>query len=130
MPIRKDVVMNRHRVIASFALLVPLAACVGADPSGNVGPGSAAPDAEVVVMRDDEFDPGTLELEAGETVTVEVRNDGGSWHDFTLEEVGLSTGVVRPGEVMTPTFRVPDGATEYRCTIHADMTGEIVGVRR
>jgi plastocyanin len=122
--------MNRRLVIAAFALLIPLAACVGAEPSGDVAPGAAGLDAEVVVMRDNAFDPGTLELKAGENVTVEVRNDGGSWHDFTIEAVGLSTGVVRPGEVMTATFLVPEGATEYHCTIHADMTGEVLGARR
>jgi plastocyanin len=122
--------MNRHLVVAVLVLLVPLAACVGADPSGDVASGPAGTDAEVVVMRDNRFDPGTLELEAGETATVEVRNDGDAWHDFTVEGVELSTGVVRPGEVMTATFRVPEGATTYRCTIHPEMTGEIVAERR
>jgi plastocyanin len=122
--------MSRRLSAFVALLLVPLAACVGADPSGDIGPGPGGPDAEVVVMRDNEFDPAVLDLDAGATVTVEVRNSGGSWHDFTVDAVGLSTGVVRPDEVMTATFRVPEGTTEYRCTIHPDMSGEIVGARR
>ena len=118
------------RIVVTLAALgVGLVACQPADPSGDVGPGPADPGAPTVTMHDNEFEPETLELPAGEEVTVEVRNEGSTVHDFTIDDVELSTGGVDPDEVMTATFVVPEGSTEYRCTIHAGMSGELVGVR-
>ena len=59
-------------------------------------------------------------------MTVEVRNDGSNGHNFTIDELDLSTGTVEPGQVVTATLEVPDGTTEFRCTFHPGMRGEIV----
>jgi plastocyanin len=78
------------------------------------GPGGS--DAVQVTLHDDEFEPDVLELEAGTDVTVEVRNDGSNGHNFTIDELDLSTGIVEPGQVVMATFEVPDGTIGYRCT--------------
>jgi hypothetical protein len=62
-------------------------------------------------MHDDEFAPKDLHLEAGEAVSVEVRNDRNQGHNFTIDELDLSTGTLEPGDVMTATFVVPNGTT-------------------
>lgn len=112
-------------LIAAVALATVLVACAR-EPSGEVhrGPGEAR--AIDVVMQDDTFGPDRLELEAGTEVTVEVTNEGGNGHNFTIDELDLSTGTVEPGEVMTATFTVPNGTTAFRCTFHPGMRGEIV----
>jgi len=94
--------------------------------SGDVHQGSAGPDAVEVVQHDDAFEPEALHLEAGTEVDVEVRNEGSDGHNFTIDALDLSTGTVEPGHVVTATFVVPNGTTEYHCTFHPGMRGEIV----
>ncbi|MGH2636381.1 MAG: cupredoxin domain-containing protein [Actinomycetota bacterium] len=110
-----------------LALATVVAACQGAERSGNIGTGPGGPDAMPVMMVDSAFEPDALELQAGAEVTIEVTNDGDASHDFTIDSLDLSTGVIEPGGVMTATLTVPDGPTEFRCTIHGGMRGEIVG---
>jgi plastocyanin len=94
--------------------------------SGDVRDGTASDDAVEIVLEDDAFVPDVLRLDAGEEIDVEVRNDGSYGHNFTIDALDLSTGTVDPGEVMTTTFVVPNGTTEFRCTFHPGMDGEIV----
>ena len=53
---------------------------------------------------------------------VEVLNEGSNGHNFTID--ALDT--VEPGQVVTATFVVPSGTTEYHCSFHPGMRGEIV----
>jgi plastocyanin len=105
--------------------LVALTGCAR-DRSGDVHEGPAGPDAVEVVQHDDAFQPEALHLEAGTKVAVEVRNEGSNDHNFTIDALDLSTGTVEPGHVMTATFTVPNGRTEFHCTFHPGMRGEIV----
>jgi plastocyanin len=115
----------RAAVIVASLALVALTAC-SRERSGDVHNGAGGPDAISVTLHDDEFAPDVLHLDAGTDVEVEVRNDGGNQHNFTIDDLDLSTGTVEPGNVVTASFTVPDGTTEYHCTFHPDMTGEIV----
>ena len=116
---------SRTSVVVLAAAFMPLAACAH-ERSGEVHDGPGGSDAVVVTAHDDEFDPAALELDAGDQVSVEVHNDGSSRHNFTIDSLDLSTGTVEPGRVVTATFVVPEGTTEYRCTFHPGMHGEIL----
>lgn len=105
---------------------VALAACGGASPaSGDVRMGEGDADAVKVVASDNDFEPATLELDAGAEVTVEVYNDGEAAHNFVISQVDLSTGTIEAGQVATATFTVPDEPVSYVCTFHSGMGGEI-----
>jgi plastocyanin len=116
---------SRTSVIVFVIALPGLTAC-SRERSGDVQDGEAGADAVEITLQDDEFAPDVFELEAGTEVTVEVRNDGGYGHNFTIDSLDLSTGTVEPGQVVTATFVVPDGTTGFRCTFHPGMDGEIV----
>lgn len=109
----------------SIGALLLVGAC-SRDPSGNVRPGHGGRDAIPVVMVDSEFRPDQLQLEAGDRVTIEVTNEGDGAHNFTIDDLDLSTGTIAPGDVMTATFVVPQGTTNFRCTFHPGMDGTIV----
>lgn len=94
-------------------------------PSGDVSKGPGPGDAVQLVAEDSAFVPSTLELPAGDEVTIEVTNDDTIPHDFTIESIDLSTGVIEAGDVTTVTFTVPDSETEFLCTLHSRMTGRI-----
>ncbi len=115
-----------HASVVTLAVtLVALTGCAR-ERSGDVHEGAAGSDAVEVVLQDDAFVPDGLRLEAGTEVDVEVRNEGSNEHNFTIDALDLSTGTIEPGHVMTATFVVPNGTTEYHCTFHPDMRGQIV----
>jgi plastocyanin len=115
----------RASILALSVTLVALTGCAR-ERSGDVRSGVGSADAVKVALHDDEFEPDVLRRRPGTEVSVEVRNEGGQGHNFTIDELDLSTGTVEPGNVVTATFTVPEGTTEYRCTFHPGMTGEIV----
>lgn len=98
-------------------LVVVLAACGG---SGE----SAAPVAttEVVMPKSYRFDPKTIEVDAGATVT--WRNEDNFTH--TVEVEGQDDHKVKPGESVSIEF--PESGTfEYVCTLHShDMRGKVI----
>jgi plastocyanin len=110
-------------VVVTFVVLT---GC-GAEASGNVSAGPGGPDALPVVAVDNRFEPERLELRAGDEVEVEITNEGGTTHDFTIEGLDLSTGPIEPGEVATATFTVPGGETTFVCTLHGGMEGSVTG---
>jgi plastocyanin len=114
----------RLLAVAGIALL-GLSACNSSEPTGNVAEGAAPADSIKIVMGDESFDPGTLNLQAGKEVTVEVTNDDDTPHDFAIESLELNTGTIEAGEVANATFTVPDEGLEFVCTFHPDMTGRI-----
>jgi nitrite reductase (NO-forming) len=117
-------------VITVTALGVALAACSNSsDPVGNVASGPATGDAAKIEAVDgDRFTPATLELPAGEEVTIEITNTDDRAHDFAIEAADLNTGTIQAGAVATATFTAPEGTTEFVCTFHRGMTGTIEGV--
>lgn len=116
----------RLLAVAGVALL-GLAACNSSEPQGDVAMGGSSDDdaIQIAMVDDQAFDPGTLKLNAGEEVTVEVTNDDSTAHDFAIESLDLTTGTVEADEVATATFTVPDEGVEFVCTFHSDMTGRI-----
>jgi plastocyanin len=116
---------SRAAIVTLGVTVVALTAC-SRERSGDVHEGATGSDAVEVVLQDDAFVPDDLSLRAGTEVDVEVRNEGSNGHNFTIDALDLSTGTVEPGEVVTATFTVPSGTTEYHCTFHPGMRGEIV----
>ena len=117
-------------VITVTALGVTLAACSNSsDPVGNVASRPATGDAvKIQAVDGHRFTPATLDLPAGEEVTIEITNTDDRAHDFAIEAADLNTGTIEAGAVATATFTVPEGTTEFVCTFHRGMTGTIEGV--
>ncbi|HEX6262870.1 MAG TPA: cupredoxin domain-containing protein [Actinomycetota bacterium] len=113
-------------LIAASVLL--LAACGGDDDPTVEGGGDAGGAGDIqVAMVDNSFAPSTLELTAGEEVTISTPNNGQNPHSFTIDDLGVDTGVLEAGEGSEVTFTVPEGETQYYCTVHGAevMSGTI-----
>jgi plastocyanin len=116
---------SKVMLLAAIAAFL-LAACEGSsDPKGNVSSGPADQNAVEIDIQDAQFSPSTLELPAGDTITVEVSNHDGTTHDFAIESMNLNTGTIESDGVATATFTVPDEPTEFVCTYHDGMAGTI-----
>ena len=100
-----------------FLLVVLLAGCGGSDES-------SAPVAttEVTMAKSYRFDPETIEIQAGQTVT--WTNEDNFTH--TVEVEGQGDHKVGEGESVELTFEEP-GTFDYVCTLHSrDMKGTVV----
>jgi plastocyanin len=123
--------MGRWRMVVAagiaVGLIVALAGCgKGETASGDVRSGPAGAGAVRLVMEDDRFQPEVLRVPVGSPVTVEVRNDGKKNHNFTVDNLNVSTGPMHHGDVKTVTFTAPKGTTAFSCTWHKGMVGRIV----
>ena len=117
-------------------LALALAACGGSDVAGGsdaadapadghgdhaapetvAEPVDGAPQVDVTAI-DIDFEPATLQLDAGEPVNVTVTNDGDALHDFTLEAAGVHVNV-EPGASETTGVTVDEpGTYQAICTV-------------
>jgi plastocyanin len=113
---------TRRLAIAFGALIALSAACSGAapDPGGAAGSGSGSADPATVVIESVSFQPSTITVEPGTTVTW-LWDDGPIPHDVKGD--GFASELQSSGS-FTHTFEEP-GTYPYVCSIHPQMTGTV-----
>ncbi|HEV2109612.1 MAG TPA: cupredoxin domain-containing protein [Thermomicrobiales bacterium] len=79
--------------------------------------------AEAVTIRDFAFNPPTLEIPAGTTVT--WINEDQAPHTATGDQGEFDSGRLDPGQSYSQTFDQP-GTYAYHCDFHPEMTGTII----
>jgi plastocyanin len=126
-------------LLACLALALALVACGGDDDGGGGGGGAAtqeqpAPEAEgggaggggaatEVSMKDIEFDPAEVTVDAGATVT--WVNDDSVGHDVTADDFKSGDpGAMQNGDTFEHTFEEA-GTFDYVCTVHPGMEGSV-----
>jgi plastocyanin len=119
--------VRRIFIAVAFGALLALSACQTSKPSGDVGRGPADNPDTRLVARDNTFDHIDIVGKTGEVMVVEVANLGETNHEFRIEDLGLSTGTIEPGETAHARFRVPRGVTEFQCSYHGGMSGVVKG---
>ena len=114
--------MKRYRVLvlaAAVAVALALSGCgsgTTTTPAGTTG-GGTAPSAVTVSMSGLAFNPSTIDVAVGGTVT--FKNDDTVQHIVAGES--WTSGPIDPGKDFTQTFSTA-GAIAVRCTIHPSMT--------
>jgi plastocyanin len=104
---------------AAGAALVTLLAAVGCGGEQSSEPVATT---EVTMAKSYRFDPKTIEIEAGATVT--WRNEDNFTH--TVQVDGQEDHKVERGESVSIAFDGP-GTYHYVCTLHEqDMDGEVI----
>jgi plastocyanin len=93
-----------------------------ADPDEQVAEEAGVAEGRTeVVIDDNSFNPPSLEVEVGDTVT--WTHEGANSHNVTARE--FESGGLSGGDVFEFTFE-ESGTFPYECTIHQGMSGEIV----
>lgn len=108
------------------ALVVLLAVLLGVAPALSGVPAVAARQqgAEALVrVVDNAFEPGTLTVAPGTTVT--WTNEGNDSHTVTADDGSFDSARLDPGESFSVTFDAP-GTFGYHCSFHPGMTATIV----
>jgi plastocyanin len=84
--------------------------------------GVAAQDGAAVNIIDFAFEPATVEIPVGATVT--WTNSGGAPHTATANDGAFNSGTLQPGGTFSHTFAAA-GSFSYFCEIHPQMTGTV-----
>jgi len=124
--------MKRSRILTAVLLLGLVLALVGCGGDGGTtgggysappatAPSESATTAPTVVEQGLAFEPATLEVKVGDTVT--FKNEDSAPHIVSID--GTELGNQDPGASVTWTAAAA-GTFPYTCTIHPSMTGEIV----
>jgi len=100
----------------------PAEAGEAAAPSPGDALDSLTPTATTVSVIDRSFQPGAVEVVAGDTVT--WSNDDSGGHTVTAVEGGFDSGIMTVGEAFSTTFETA-GTFDYFCAIHPEMTGTV-----
>lgn len=90
---------------------------------GGASQPAFAQDHGEVTIVDFAFEPATLEVSAGATVS--WTNTGAVVHTVTADNGAFNSGEMSPGATVTGTFNTP-GTFTYHCSIHPDMTGTLI----
>jgi plastocyanin len=114
-------VIDLRRSLGGLAASVVIVA-VAAGCGGNGETGEPVATTDVTMVKSYRFDPKTIELEAGESVT--WTNDDNFTH--TVQVDGQEDHEVEKGESVSIAFDTP-GTYHYVCTLHRqDMDGEVI----
>src|ERR1044071_8838682 len=72
------------------------------------------------------FDPTTLNVKEGQSVTLEFKNEGKAEHNFSITSLGISKDL-DAGESVKVTFKAPTqmGDVQYFCKYHKDSKGMV-----
>jgi plastocyanin len=120
-----------HLLFSTVCAVLIILACTAAGCSSSPAPSSAsaqpaAPGGNTISIKNFAFEPSTLTVKTGTTVTW-VNNDGAS-HTIvsdTGSTASFSSDPFATGASYTFTFTQP-GTYPYHCSIHPTMKGEII----
>ena len=119
-------------IVSSALLLVLIASACGggsgSSPESSSSKSSESASGKIEVEMDDYyFEPKVIKGEPGDTVTLELKNEGSAEHNFELESQGIDQDV-QPGEEAEVDITIPDsGSVEFYCKFHESqgMEGKI-----
>jgi plastocyanin len=124
---RLAVTRSRRQVLsaASKATVAGVGAALVARPLGIIGtqPSAAAQGSASVGIVDFAFDPSSVAVDAGATVT--WTNQGAAPHTVTADDGSFDSGTLDAGASFSFTF-TSAGTVSYHCTIHPNMVGSVV----
>lgn len=117
-------------VLSAVGLLLALTGCSDSDSGGSGSTATASPPASSpggaarIDIRNFAFNPASISVRAGATVT--VTNDDTTTHTVTASGAKtFDTGDIAPGRTVTFTAPAKAGSYPYICTIHPFMKGTL-----
>jgi plastocyanin len=126
--LRRGTSRGRVRFLPVLVLGLLVAGCGGGaeeptDGGGETTTGGGDTAGTEVTIENFAFDPGTLTIEVGDTVT--WTNNDSAPHTATADDDTFDSGSLAQGDTFSHTFEEA-GTFPYVCTFHPNMVGEIV----
>jgi plastocyanin len=124
----KSLIDTRRRILINISFLLSILAISGSctkssmDDMGGTG-GKGGPGSNEVLIRNMAFDPSTLTVKEGTTIT--WTNKDGVNHTVTSDAGLFDSGSLGAGGSFSFTFSTA-GTYPYHCTLHPEMTAKII----
>jgi plastocyanin len=110
--------------IGAAAILLTAVVFISCSKSNSYGSGSSmAPATASVTIKNMAFNPSSLSVTAGSTVT--WMNSDTTIHTVTADDGSFNSGNIAIGATYSRVFSTA-GTFSYHCTIHPEMTGKVV----
>ena len=107
----------RWKLLAAIAAGAVASACGGAGASGG---------GTTLTAHNFAFDPASLSVQPGQTVTLTFQNEDGVTHSFTTDGAPAVSVDAAGGSTQTVTFTAPQSGTlAFHCRYHPQMKGTI-----
>ena len=105
-------------LLVALALALGASACGGGGGSGGSGDSASSKELE---LDDYYFQPKTIQGNPGQKITLELKNEGSTEHNFTLSDQSIDQDVEK-GETAKVTVTVPQsGSVRFYCKYHRSM---------
>jgi plastocyanin len=129
----KKLIISQRRVISgTFILLVVLAVSGSCKKSTydmtGTGPGtggSGGPGLNEVFIQGMAFNPATITVSVGTTITWTNKDPNTHTVTSTIAPSAFDSGAISSNGIWTKTFTAP-GTYNYACTIHPTMTARVI----
>jgi plastocyanin len=120
--------MRKLAIVAmAFALALIAAACGGGSSSSSSEPSASSSGKTEVEMDDYYFDPKVIKGKPGDTIILELKNEGSTQHNFEIESQGVDQDVQPDDEAEVQVTIPKSGSVEFYCKFHKSqgMEGEL-----
>ena len=124
--------MKRLVLTLGLAAVTALsAACAASAPAPSVS-GPVDPNGPTVVAKDMKFQNGSVEVKAGQNVTLHFDNEDSAPHNVAIFKDSSASSPISVGQVISSSKvdqvipALVAGTYFFRCDVHHDMTGTIV----
>ena len=124
--------MKRLVLALGLAVVTALsAACAASAPAPSVS-GPVDPNGPTVVAKDMKFQTGSVEVKAGQNVTLHFDNEDSAPHNVAIFKDSSASSPISIGQVISSSTTdqvipaLAAGTYFFRCDVHHDMTGSIV----
>jgi plastocyanin len=107
----------------SFALTLALIVVGVTAYSRHAHAHTPAPDANEIVIQNFAFEPSTLMVKVGATVTWVNRDE--EPHTATATDKRFNSKTLETGDKFSTEFKTP-GTYKYYCALHPKMTGQVI----
>jgi plastocyanin len=116
--------------VLAMATLVALAACSSGSSAAPGAASAAAPStaasaaagAAAVAIKDFAFNPATIQVKAGQSIT--WTNQDSTAHTVTLDDKSVDSGNIEANATYSHAF-AQAGTFSYHCAIHPQMKGTV-----
>jgi plastocyanin len=108
-------------LLVVLALALGAAACGGGGSGGSSSTKEGSSSSKELELDDYYFEPKTVQGNAGQKITLELKNEGSTEHNLTLSDQGIDQDV-EEGESAKVTVTVPQsGSVQFYCKYHRSM---------
>lgn len=118
---------------AGVALVAVLPLALGAcssskkSSSSSSSSGGGGGSSTSITARDFRFEPATLQAKVGQAITVTLKNDGSTEHNFSVSELSVDRDAEKGGSAKVTFTPTSAGSLQFFCKYHkgSGMTGTI-----